>query len=512
MRRVFSWLFLLIWIVPALLAKETVPDSLPSALMRGKEALYHFQLDKSLQIFQEVQKRFPQLPHGYFYQAYVLTLYYSQDQTNDSLAQALLNILDRSIEMSEAYQKTHPDDAEPYFYLGLSYGLKGIYYVVDRNYLKGYYYGRKGKNYLAQTIAIDSGYTDALLGLGIFHYYVDLMPGVLKIFAAILGFEGDRTRGLSEIRQTMQHGLLFRTEAEFVYASLRYFMEGEVWDALDHFEKLGRKYPENPGVKLVLGYHYRRFGQVREAIRYFQQVEDRYRYRLPDIYVIKYYNMAVCYYLLNQYADAENILNRLLQPGVRKSPFYQAALVYYKGIITKLHLRDELAQKYFSSIRLNKHTQYWYHAAQFYRQIPADSLFYYYTLTENDIFTGNISRARSALLKMESKVNQGHWKPANTTEALLLRDVRARFYFKTTQFERAAQIYREILPKVEEIPDKFQRAWIYIRYARVLRFMKEWKLAENMLEKARISDEEYTRFMIERELFMVQKHLNSRKS
>ncbi len=509
MRRVTGWLLLLILIFTGTAGANDIPEPVHRALIQGKEALYHFRLQESRKIFHRLQEQYPQLPHGYFYQAYVLMVYYSQDETNDTLATHLMNLLDQAVDVGEAFREQHPEQPEPYFYLGLAHGLKGIYYVINRSYLKAYYYGRKGKNYLARTVEMDSNYVDALLGLGIFHYYVDLMPGILKIFAAVLGFEGDRTKGLAEISRTMTRGTYFRVEAEFVYASLRYFMEGEVWDALTHFEKLDKEYPENPGVKLVLGYHYRRYGEILPAIRQFQRVSDKYKERLPEIYVIKYYNLAVCYFLQNQFTEAEKTLELLLKPGLRKSPFYLSAITYYKGVLAKMRMNEPLARKYFTGIPLNKHTGYWYHASRFYLAVPSDSLLYYYTVAENDIFTGNLERAHQELEIMDRMIEQGKWQPATLTFSLLVRDVHARFYFKQARFEQAAQIYREILPQISRIPDEFQRAWIYIRYARVLRFLKKWELAESMLEKARVSDEEYTRFMIERELFIVHKHQKS---
>jgi tetratricopeptide (TPR) repeat protein len=308
-------------------------EELNHLILSGKEKIYQFQLEEAMQAFRELQIQYPELPHGYFYESYIYALLYSQDRTNRELDSLLHTSVRKALDKGEKYKEAYPDQPEALYYLGATNGILGIYHVLNSSYIKGYIHGRRGKNYLQGAVRLDSTYYDAYLGLGIFHYYVDLLPGILKFFAAILGFHGDRAQGMQEIRLTASHGQFFKPEGEFTYAVFRYFLEGEKQNSLQIFKKLNKTYLENPALMLLLGYHYRRHGRIRLAEGYFKKVSDSFTDLLPQITVMKYYNLGVCYYRLNQFPQADQYFNRLLDTSLRKSPYYQAAIAYYKGIL-----------------------------------------------------------------------------------------------------------------------------------------------------------------------------------
>ena len=82
--------------------------------------------------------------------------------------------------------------------------------------------------------------------------------------------------------------------------------------------------------------------------------------------------------------------------------------------------------------------------------------------------------------------------------------MQARLKFREGKAKEAARIYRGFISHAPEVPDKFQRAWIYLNYARVLREIRDREEALNILKKARVTDDEYTRIIIEREMFILQ--------
>jgi len=485
------------------------PSSLYSMIEAGKEEIYHFRLDSALNLFRRIQQEYPDFPHGYFYEAYITTVYFSQDETNDSLDAALHRVVRHAIRVGEGFKERQPDNPDALYYLGISYGVLGIYHVLNRSYLKGYYYGRKGKNYLEEVVETDSTYYDAYLGLGIFHYYVDMLPGVVKIIARVLGFQGDRRKGIREIRLTSREGRFFKVEGEFAYAVIRYFLEGNVWEGLKILTRLQNMYPDNPALTLLLGYHYRRMGLVQKAIRYFSSVPDTFRDKLPQITVIKYYNIGVCHFYLNELQQAEAIFDRLIRMPIRKSNYYNAALTYYKGLLADLRFDHAAAERYFQMIVNQKDTQYWYNSSRLYTTLPMDSLLYFYVLTENDIFTAKFKSAEEKMNRLLSLLRENDLSEDHSFVKYLIDDLHARLKFRERKVKEAVQIYQNFISHADDVPDKFQRAWIYLNYARVLREIKERKEAIEMLEKARVTDDEYTRIIIEREMFILR---NMKKS
>ncbi len=504
-----SFFIIYFFLINSLIA-QPLPNELKNLIYMGKNEIYHFRLDNALDIFRLIQKKYPDLPHGYFYESYIYMIFISQDETNKSLDSLLHATINNALNVGKNYRVKIGETPESLYYLGLTYGLLGIYHVVNRNYFRGYIYGRKGKNYLEKVVKLDSTYYDAYLGLGIFHYYVDLLPGIIKFFASILGFKGDRSRGMQEIKLTRDNGKFLRVEADFAHACIRYFLEGAKQEALQDFFRLYRIYPSNPAVILLIGYYYRRIGNIETAISYFQQVPDKYSDKLPEISVIKYYNLGVCYYRMNQFELAEKTFNDLENNSLRKSKYYKAAIAYYLGLLADIRFEREKALEYYNRIPKNKKTKYWYYASQIHRKIPMDSLMLFYLIIENDIIRANFKDASIYLKRLLLLVsNPGNLK--HQFFIYMVKDLQARLAFREGKIIEASKLYKEFIEQVRLIEDEFQRAWIYIQYARVLRELKDWQNAEKYLNKASDCDDEYTNLIIDRERFIIKQLKGNQK-
>ncbi len=493
------------------IASENASD-LQSLLKDGKEEIYHFHLDKAIQTFQKVQERFPEYPHGYFYESYIYAILYSQDRTNKDMDSLLQSSVRLALEVGESYKEKYPLEPEAFYYLGATNGILGIYHVLNSSYVKGYIHGRRGKNYLEDAVSLDSTYYDAYLGLGIFHYYVDLLPGILKFFAGILGFHGDREQGMQEIRLTATQGQYFKIEGEFTFAVFRYFLEGDKHNSLQTFKKLHLEYQDNPALTLLIGYHYRRHGQITLAESYFRSVPEEYIGILPQIIVMKYYNLGVCYYRLNQFEKANQYFNRLLDTSLRKSQYYQAAIAYYKGILAALLSKPEEADYYFQMIYENKETQYWYNISRIHTELPFDTVMRVYLEASNNVYSFQRKKAQPQIEWLVGQLEQNPRTYHQTSMEYLIRDLQARYYFQGGRISEAKEIYEMIIADINHFKDEFHRAWVYIAYARVLRELEEWSMSEAMLKKAGNTGDEYTLLIIEREKYILKNLQSHRKS
>ncbi len=469
----------------------------------GKQEIYNFQLDSALTIFREIQHEFPEYPHGYFYEAYITAIYFSQDRANPALDSLLNETVKRAAEKGEEYKKRTDNSADALYYLGASYGVLGIYHVLNRNYLKGYIYGKRGKDYLEKVVETDSTYYDAYVGLGVFHYYVDLLPGIVKFFAKILGFQGDREKGIREMLLTANRGRFFKVEARFVYATFRYFLEGDERNSLQTFFKLHRDYPDNPALTLLLGYHYRRNGNILEALRYFSAVPEKYSLTLPQISIMKFYNLGVCYFRLNNFPESEKYFNLLMDTSLRKSRYYVAALALYKGLLSDMKGEHNAADRYYNMIVDNRETQYWFNTSRIYVKYDFDSLMRHYVIAENDIFTLNIPAAEKEIGNLQNILETNPRAAHNPYLIYLVQDLQGILYLQKGEVRESLEIYENLMPNINKINDDFQRAWVYIHYARVLRETEEFQKANEALEKASSCDDEYTKIILEREKYIV---------
>lgn len=478
----------------------------------GRKEIYHFRFAKALTVFRTIQQKYPDIPHGYFYESYITAILFSQDKTNPYLDSLLHETVRTAVKTGESYINSRSDDPEANYYLGISHGVLGIYHVLNKNYFKGYLNGRKGKKYLEKTVDLDSTYYDAYLGLGIFHYYVDLLPGVIKFFASILGFHGNREEGIKEIYLTAKQGRFLNVEADFTHATIRYFLEGAKYEGLLRFKSLRKIYPDNPALTLMIGYYYRRHGQIITALNYFGEVSEKFIDTLPQITVMKWYNIGVCYYRLNNFQEAEFYFNKLMNHQLRKTTYYQAALAYYKGLLAGIRMDRELSQRYMGMIFKNKETEYWYNISRLYVRDPIDSLMVKFIIANNNVFTASFDSANLQVSGLSHHMEKERFRENKSHMLFLIRDLEARLAFRKGQIQTAAQLYEKFIHNVDHFQDKFHRAWMYIGYARVLREMRSWEASGKMLEKATHVSDEYTRLIIERERFILKNQQRYLKS
>jgi tetratricopeptide (TPR) repeat protein len=485
---------------------NSIPAELDSLILKGKENFYQFNISGAQKIFDESIKKYPKFPHGYFNQAYLTFIIFSQDMTNDSLSKELDRQINISIDKAKHYKNIMGDSKEnevnAKFYLGVSYGLKALNSVIARNYLGGYWFGSRAKSYLESVIKADPSYNDAYLGLGIFHYYVDLLPGILQFIAGILGFDGDRHKGRNEVEITSNGGHYFKVEAYLTYYVIRYFLEGEKNQSVQKFLEIHRRYPSNPALSLILAYHYRRFGYTQKCIQYCESVPDSFITILPQIVDIKYYNLAVSSYDMNLFSKADSLFNSLIQLPTRKSLYYQSAIKYYKGMLSALLFQRDKSVYYLKNIFKHKQTKYWYYQAQMYIKYPMDSLMYKEIYARNLLYSRQFEKAMDKALELKHLADSGRVSK-NPDMRFLIDDLLAENYYYARDYQLALRFYNEIAPDMNDIEDDYQRSWIHIHYARCLRNIGDYDAAEKMLNEARDLNEDFTRLIIEREKYIL---------
>jgi tetratricopeptide (TPR) repeat protein len=505
---IFPIIFSFQVIYSSILASST-PTKLDSLILLGKEYIYQLNISRAQQTFDKIIRIYPDYPHGYFYQAYLTLIVFSQDMTNNSLAEELDRQIKISVDKANQYKdKVSKEDkrvarqTDAKFYLGASYGLKAIDNVVDRNYFGGYWSGRKAKYYLESVIKEDTKYNDAYLGLGIFHYYVGLLPGLLKFIAGILGFDGDKEKGRQEVLLTSQGGHYFKVEAYLTYYIIRYFLEGDKLHSVQKLSELYRRYPSNAAIGLILAYHNRRFGYTKKCIEYCESVPDSFITILPQIVDIKYYNLAVSHYDMNSFEEADSLFDALIQLPTRKSLYYQSAIKFYKGILAALSFKQDTAHYYFKNIFKHKQTKYWYYQAQMYLKYQMDSLMYKEIYARNLLYSRQFEKGLIQAKALKKEFDSGA-RSRNPNISFMIIDLLAENYYYQKEFGLAKQLYDGIAPNFNDIEDDYQRAWIRIHYARCLRDTGDYELAEKMLDKAHDLDEDFTRLIVERERYIL---------
>ena len=496
----FSLFCCLFWQTTSLNAQT--PASLDSLLIAGKQQLYNLELQAAEQSFHTLATQYPDYPHGKISQAYFSVLIYTMDRSNEELQNRFQAEVEAAVDAAELYRDRFPELAEAHFYLGMAYGIKSIYHITNLQYLKTYWFGRKARKHLDKAIDLDPEYHDAELGLGVFHYYADLLPGMIRFVAGILGFEGDRKKGIAEIMRSADGGHSLKFEAQLSYHTIRYFLEGDTIHSITAFKQLHAQYPQNSGLALMLAYHYRESGQPQRCIDISRNLPENHSNTLPLLTNLKYYNLATANYDLNQFEVADSFFNLLTDLPTRKSKNYLAAVAYYKGLLADYKEDRPTAMMYYREIEDDSQTRFWYNASRMPMQYPTDSLMQRYILARNLKVQRRYMESRQAATAIHRSLFNGT-PSTNPDLRFLVIALLGENAYHLEEYQLAKRLYQQIHPDLDDMKDRFRCAWIYLNYGRCLSKLGDKEAAAKMFDKAHKMEDDYTRLVIEKERFLL---------
>jgi tetratricopeptide (TPR) repeat protein len=166
------------------------------------------------------------------------------DKTRDAQFRSQIDAVVASV---EAWAAREPKRAEAWFFVGAAYGLRVPFRVLRGERISAARDGKRIKDALERALAIDPSLQDAYFGIGLYHYYADVVPAALKLLRWMLLLPGgDRTEGLQEMQRARDRGELLRGEADYQLSSIYLWYEQRVDDALTLLDGLRTTYPHNP--------------------------------------------------------------------------------------------------------------------------------------------------------------------------------------------------------------------------------------------------------------------------
>jgi tetratricopeptide (TPR) repeat protein len=169
------------------------------------------------------------------------------DLDNRSADQAFTARLNTVIAAGERWAAREPQRAEAWFYLGAAYGVRVQYHGQRLEFLAAARDGKRIKFSMETALALDPGLDDANAGLGLYQYYADVAPSVLKVLRWFLGLPGgDRAQGLAQLRRASESGVLLKAEAAYQLHLVDLWYENRIGEAIQLLSGLHARYPHNP--------------------------------------------------------------------------------------------------------------------------------------------------------------------------------------------------------------------------------------------------------------------------
>lgn len=331
LKTAFLKAFSLIWLLNLglIYGGERLSVEAQKQIERGINKTYRMDFQNAISCFDSTIKSYPERPEGYFFKS---ANYFWQTSVNLKDEYRIEKFrINTELTIEKAKELKETKDLK--FFLGASYGNLGRYHALKGNWVRAFWYGKKGKIYLEDLVEMDSTYYDAYLGIGIFHYYADILPSFIKVLSGILGVHGDRERGLYELKLAAEKGNYSRVEANYILTDIYVDLEGEYTKAEQLCLQIQKEFPQNYGFLYNLGKSYQFRGEANKAIAVYSEMIARIDTVLaPEIYIAAYYQKAETYTSIDDYENAIEAYETLLN--------FSYANGTWQGLWGKLHLGE----------------------------------------------------------------------------------------------------------------------------------------------------------------------------
>lgn len=169
------------------------------------------------------------------------------DLDSPALDPAFNRAVETAIASTEAWARRAPGSAEAWFYVGGAYGARVQFRAYRREYLGAARDGKRVKDALERSLALDGSLEDANFGIGLYEYYADIAPTAAKILRALLFLPGgDRAQGLQRMLRARDRGQVMAGEAAFQLHVIDLWYEKQFPRAVTLLRGLAREHPRNP--------------------------------------------------------------------------------------------------------------------------------------------------------------------------------------------------------------------------------------------------------------------------
>ena len=222
----------------------SINKKLQTKILKGLDETYKFNFKRSERIFDKIIKQYPDNPAGFHFKS-IPYLWRFLDSKNDSEKVVFDALSDSVTEKSLVFLETNPDDPFINFILGSAYFYRAMAAVRRESYLDVVWTTKKSFSYLDKSLAVDSSFYDAYLGLGLYNFMVAQTPPALKWAMDITGISGDADTGMKYLKLAGQNGVFAKVAAEFYLSQILSEFYQDYNQANSILTRLNKKYSKN---------------------------------------------------------------------------------------------------------------------------------------------------------------------------------------------------------------------------------------------------------------------------
>jgi tetratricopeptide (TPR) repeat protein len=192
-----------------------------------------------------------------------------------------LSEIGKSLNLASARLKQNPNDTAALYAQGIAYGLRSDYFwVVEKSWydsLRDATSARKAHNRVAE---LQPDNVDARLVQGLHDYIVGSLPWQYRMVGFLVGFHGDKEKGIRIVQNVAQNGKLDKVDAQIFLCAL-YRRENHPDHAVPIVQELIRRFPRNYILRLELSVMYSMAGDKVHGMEAVEEAARLKRERAP---------------------------------------------------------------------------------------------------------------------------------------------------------------------------------------------------------------------------------------
>jgi tetratricopeptide (TPR) repeat protein len=183
-----------------------------------------------------------------------------------------LGEIQKALDLEQARLRRNPNDTGALYAMGITYGLRANYYfLVQKAWVDALHDATTARKLHNRVSELEPSNVDARLVQGLHDYVVGSLPAIYKMFGFLIGFHGDRQRGIRTVEMVAARGSVNRIDAQILLAAI-YRRERQPAKALPVVEALINRFPRNYLLRFEQAGMYSNLGDGKRAIACVQQV------------------------------------------------------------------------------------------------------------------------------------------------------------------------------------------------------------------------------------------------
>lgn len=248
-----------------------------SLITAGINQIYNIKFEDAQKTFSAVKTGYPDHPSGYFFDAMILWWKILLEPENEDYDEPFEDKLEYVIDLCDDILDDSPDNIDALFFKGGSLGFRGRLYAFRQNWFDAALDGKDALPIVYQAYNAAPANPDIQLGFGIYNYYAAVVPVKYPFVKPFMIFfpEGDKEKGLEQLKYVSEHGKYARIESVYFLATSYYGFENDYKKAFEYTSMLTDMYPDNPKFMSLKGRIWIKRNNYKKSSVVFREIFDK---------------------------------------------------------------------------------------------------------------------------------------------------------------------------------------------------------------------------------------------